>query len=289
MASPHLSIHPSANINVPSVSSSSESSSTQSSNLSGSISSPTCSECTPTPNPHGESLTQRISTFKETFLPQLRQLLGDDKYTEFQEENARLNSSGIERDALTVGDLAPDFSLPSWDGHIFHLQEELMHKHVIIHFYRGSWCPYCNFALAAHSEYVDEYDDYNAQFIAITPVKQPTHELSPGVSYPFPILSDSHLEVIPAYRLLFAMGDQLRHIHLNARMLNIDLSAYYGSDAGELPIPATYVIEKQTGRIVWAHVDADFTHRADPLDIIEKLQEMRETERAANEMGDGGR
>ena len=277
MATPHH-----LSILSPAGSSASGSSSEHSSNQS--ISSPSCSECTPTPQHHGESLNQRISAFKETFLPQLRALLGDDKYNEFQEENARLVRSGVERNALTVGDLAPDFSLPSWDGRIFHLQAELAQKHVIIHFYRGSWCPYCNFALAAHSEYVDEYDDYNAQFIAITPVKQPAHEVSPGVSYPFPILSDSHLEVIPAYRLLFAMPDTLRHIHMNARMLNIDLSAYYGSDKGELPIPATYVIERGSGRIVWAHVDADFTHRADPLDIIEKLQEMRERE--SEQMGD---
>lgn len=241
-----------------------------------SASSPSCSECDSTPK--HDSLTQRISAFKETFLPQLRALLGDDKYNEFQQQNADMARSGVERDALTVGDMAPDFALPSWDGRIVHLKDELASRHVIVHFYRGSWCPYCNFALAAHSEYVDEYDDYNAQFIAITPVQQPAHELSPGVSYPFPLLSDSHLEVIPAYRLLFTLPDSLRAIHTDAALLNIDLTAYYGSGSGELPIPATYVIERGSGRIVWAHVDADFTHRADPLDIIEKLQEMRQKE-----------
>ena len=232
-----------------------------------------CVDCMPS-----DSLTTRLTAFKQTFLPQLRALLGDDKYNEFQQENERMARSGIERFALTVGDLAPDFSLPSWDGRVVRLQDELEHKHVIIHFYRGSWCPYCNFALAAHSEYVDEYDDFGSQFIAITPAQQPAHELSSGVSYPFPILSDAHLEVIPAYRLLFTMSDTLRAIHMNAAQLNIDLTAYYGSDRGELPIPATYIIERGSGRIVWAHIDADFTHRADPLDIIEKLQEMRQQE-----------
>ena len=262
MASPHLTIHPIVR----------GSASDLSSNHS-SASSASCSDC-PSASSH-TPLTQRISAFKETFLPQLRLLLGDDKYSEFQEENARLVRSGIERHALTVGDLAPDFALPSWDGRFVHLKDELAHKHVIIHFYRGSWCPYCNFALAAHSEYVDEYDDYNAKFIAITPVQQPAHEVTPGVAYPFPVLSDAHLEVIPAYRLLFTMSDTARAIHLDPKLLNVDLSAYYGTDKPELPIPATYIVERGSGRILWAHIDADFTHRADPLDIIEKLQEMR--------------
>ena len=263
MATPKLSVYPA-----------SSSSASDLANLASA--SPTCSVCDPSPKP--DSLTQRISAFKETFLPQLRALLGDDKYNEFEQENTRMAGSGVERLALNVGDMAPDFALPSWDGRVFHLKEQLAAKHVIVHFFRGAWCPYCNFALAAHSEYVDEYDDFDAQFIAITPVQQPAHELQPGVSYPFPLLSDSHLEVIPAYRLVFTMPATLRAIHQNAQMLNIDLNAYYGNDRGELPIPATYIVERGTGRIVWAHVDADFTHRADPLDIIEKLQEMRQTE-----------
>jgi len=271
-------------MSAPRANSSSELYSSQSGDDSDSLSNSNSTPSDPNNSPHHrlrptESLTSRIATFKQQFLPQLREILGEEKYNLFQAENSRMASSGLEKQALKVGDIGPDFTLPNYDGSMYNLNNELQSHHVIVHFYRGAWCPYCNFSLQAHSEFLDEYDDYNATFVAITPqlpevittsVNQADHQ------YAFPILSDNHLEVIPAYHLLFTLSPELQQIHING--LNVSLAQYYGNDKGDLPIPATYILERKTGKIVWAHVEWDFTVRADPLDIIEELQKLKTQE-----------
>ena len=234
-----------------------------------------CNECTPDP----DSLTLRLSAFKRSFLPQLQRILGDERYRAFTEQNAQLQALHPEQHALRVGDVAPDFALPNQHGDVVHLGTLLQSHHVIVHFYRGSWCPYCNLALQAHATYFHEYDDFGGLFLAITPqLSAKTAAQMAEHNFPFHILSDAHLETIPAYHLMLQLTPELRAIHTATDGLNVDLATFYGDNLGKLPIPATYVIERNTGRIVWAHVDADFTLRADPLDIIERLQEMKREE-----------
>ena len=232
------------------------------------------------------SLTHRLSAFKQQFLPQLQRLLGDERYRVFNEENLRLQAlhRGSAYPPLSIGDVAPDFILPDQEGRLVHLADLLLTQHVIVHFYRGSWCPYCNLALQAHAQYCGEYDDFGATMVAITPsLPQKTAEQMAAHHFPFPLLTDTHLETIPAYHLISTLTTELKALHMAADGLGIDLAAFYGDDKGNLPIPATYVIEKGSGRIVWAHVDADFTVRADPLDIIEALQELRQAEESLRE------
>ena len=266
-------IPPSPSPSLPS-SSSSHSSST----------SPPCTDCS-TPPPHSSSLTHRLTAFKTSFLPQLQRLLGDERYRTFSLHNLHLQSLTTPRPALSVGDYAPPFSLPDHTGQLTHLHDLLSSHHVIVHFYRGSWCPYCNLALQAHAEFSAEYDDYGATFVAITPsLPSKTEEQMREHAFPFPLLTDTHLEVIPAYHLLAPLTPELIHLHKACDGLNVDLGAFYGNELGQLPIPATFIIERGSGRIVWAHVDADFTVRADPLDIIEKLQELRIAEEQEGDM-----
>ena len=231
---------------------------------------------TPTPPPTS-SLTHRLTAFKSTFLPQLQRLLGDERYRTFSLHNLHLQS--LTHPTLHVGDLAPPFSLPDPTGRVVDLTTLLSTHHVIVHFYRGSWCPYCNLALQAHAEFVAEYDDYGATFVAITPsLAHKTMEQMRAYQFPFPLLTDAGLDVIPSYHLLAPLTPELVDLHTAKDGLDVDLGAFYGNELGNLPIPATFVIERGTGRIVWAHVDADFTQRADPLDIVEKLQELRMAE-----------
>ena len=220
------------------------------------------------------SLTSRLSALDQTVSSELRQQLGADQFALFQRENQLLQQryASQKQKPVTVGDLAPDFLLPDQNGEEVRLSSLLQSSHVVIHFYRGSWCSFCNVTLQAHSEYQQEYESLDAVFIAVTPsVPEMTAVQHDCSHYSFPILSDVGGAVVAAYRLQLALTPALLRIHTDSSGLGINFTAHYRDDRGQLPIPATYIVERKSGRIVWAHVNADYKQRAEPVDIMLKL------------------
>ena len=92
------------------------------------------------------SLTSRLSALDQTVSSELRQQLGADQFALFQRENQQLQQryASQKQKPVTVGDLAPDFLLPDQNGEEVRLSSLLQSSHVVIHFYRGSWCSFCN-------------------------------------------------------------------------------------------------------------------------------------------------
>lgn len=184
---------------------------------------------------------------------------------------ALLKQQGIEGKALLAGDRAIDFTLPNVSGKNINLKETLVKGPVVLNIYRGGWCPYCNLELRALKEALPDIQAQGAQLIAIAPqLPDRSVETVERHQLEFEVLSDVGNNVSRQYGLVFTLPESLRPIY---EKFNLDVPGYNGDDSFELPMPATYVI-RQNGEIAHAFVDADYTQRMEPADIIKVLKEL---------------
>lgn len=178
---------------------------------------------------------------------------------------AALAETDILETALREGDTAPMFELPDALGKPVSLADLLETGPVIISFYRGAWCPYCNLELNALQRELDSAEAAGATLVAISP-NVPDESLSliekHGLS--FPVLSDHENLVAKQFNIVFEMEEGLVE-HYKEIGRNID--KMNGSEKWEVPVPATYVIDQQ-GVIRYAYVDLNHRVRAEPADVI---------------------
>ena len=172
---------------------------------------------------------------------------------------------------LKVGDVAPDFTLPNAFGKSISLYEELKKGPVILVFYRGAWCPFCNLHLNILKQAQPKFEQYGAQLITITPQK-PDRSVAQVKKnkYTFEVLSDLDSSVIKAYKLFFKIDAELNKVYMK---LGLDIAAFNGPGRTELPIPGSFVIDKQ-GIVRAMHADVDYKKRMEPSDIIKSLQKL---------------
>jgi peroxiredoxin len=172
---------------------------------------------------------------------------------------------GIEDRALAVGDRAPMFELPDAFGTTVRLQDVLDDGPAIICFYRGSWCPFCNLELRAYQRELESVSDAGATLVAISPNKPDVskdfidrNELS------FPVLSDHGNAVAKAFNLVYTMiPEHVEYYRDHGR----DIGDMNGTAEWELPVPATYVIDRG-GVIRFAFLDLNHRVRAEPSEVI---------------------
>ena len=189
----------------------------------------------------------------------------------YQKGIDELRAAGIERDALKAGDVAPDFDLPDAAGQQVRLAERLRDGPVVLKFYRGGWCPYCNLELRAYQQSLPEITSLGAQLIAVSP-ETPDNSLSTVEknALTFAILTDAGNHVARQYRLAFLLSDELRVLY---KSRGRDLAEWNGGD-WTLPVPGTFVIDTER-RVALAHVDADYRSRLEPSAVLADLRRMR--------------
>ncbi|RME38743.1 MAG: AhpC/TSA family protein, partial [Deltaproteobacteria bacterium] len=166
----------------------------------------------------------------------------------------------------------PDFTLPDVNGKPVHLTDCLRDGAVVLSFYRGGWCPYCNLELQALADAWPDIRGLGATLLAIAPEK-PDHgrETAARHALPFPVLWDEANRVARAYGLVFSLPESLRPVYA---ALGIDLPAWNGENSFELPMPATFVVGED-GRILDGFVSVDYTRRMEPARVIEVLKNRR--------------
>ena len=183
-----------------------------------------------------------------------------------------LRASGIKDRALKPGTVAPDFVLPDTNGRLVRLRSLLSQGPVVLIFYRGGWCPYCNLHLRGFQRALPELQKYNAQIVAISP-QLPDNSLSTQEKdqLTFLVLSDLGNKVASEFGIVFKLGKQLQELY---RQFGHPLDLFNGPDGAQhLPVPATFLIDRK-GTIQLAHVDVDYTRRLDPDHVIAKLNEV---------------
>lgn len=182
-----------------------------------------------------------------------------------------LVKSGIIAGSLKKGDRIPDFTLPNAVGENIALRSLLERGLVVLSFYRGGWCPYCNLELRALQVALPEIEKLGANLVAISP-QTPDNSLSTTEKneLSFQVLSDVGNQVARQFGLVFTLPEQLRPIY---QEFGINVTAHNGDESFELPIAATYIVDRN-GIVIHAFVDADYTKRLDPEEIIGILKDF---------------
>ena len=184
----------------------------------------------------------------------------------------RLDAIDFALRAPQVGEPAPDFSLPDHTGGELRLSALLRSGPVVLIFYRGAWCPYCNLQLRTFQAWLRRFEELGARLVAVSP-QTPDHSLSMAEknALGFHVLSDQGAVVIDRYGLAYAVDAQTRSLLETA---GNDVGAHNGETGWVLPAPATFVIDA-AGIVRYAHVRGDWAARAEPADVIGVLSGLR--------------
>jgi peroxiredoxin len=178
---------------------------------------------------------------------------------------AAIRKSGLTQTALQVGQKAPQFQLPDHTGKRVASKALLRKGPVVLVFYRGGWCPFCNLQLDAMQAILPELEKLGATLVAVTPDSPDGTLESVGKhDLKFPVLTDQDNAVARRYGLVFALSPELEAVY---QQFGIDLKARNQSDKSELPLAATYVIGSD-GIVTYAFLDAAYYRRGEPADIL---------------------
>lgn len=213
-------------------------------------------------------LEQQLAAFKAEFAriaPAGRPALYEAKIEELRASFAR-------EEAIGVDDQAPHFVLPDAQDKPVSLSNLLQLGPVVVTFYRGGWCPYCNIQLRAYQAALPEITALGARLVAISP-QLPDGSLSTAETneLTFGVLSDVGNKVARRFGLAYALPAELRAA---LQSNNKALPAINGDESWELPVPATYVIDRDR-RVALAYIDVDYRNRLDPEDVLAALTSLR--------------
>jgi arsenic resistance protein ArsH len=177
-----------------------------------------------------------------------------------------------EEKALQIGQASPLFKLPNQIGEVVTLSELIDKGPVVVTFYRGSWCPYCNLQLRALELVLPEIKALGAQLVAISP-QAPDNSLSDEdiSKMSFTVLSDQDSIIANKFGIAWNIPDILKeHMKVDREL---DLGVINNDEGNALPIPATFIISRK-GEIMWRFIDVDYRNRSEPSDIIKALKEL---------------
>jgi peroxiredoxin len=183
---------------------------------------------------------------------------------------AHLTKTEFAQRAKQVGDQAPTIILPDVHGKTFDIATLLAEGPVVVTFYRGGWCPYCNLELKAYQAALARIAAAGASLVAISPEKpDDTVSTTEKNALTFPVLSDVGQSVGKAFGIVYAFTDELRSAYHG---FNLDIPAKNGTpDDWSLPLSATYVIGAD-GVILFADIGLDYRRRTDPLEVLNILE-----------------
>ncbi len=170
---------------------------------------------------------------------------------------------------LSVGDKAPNFTLSNAVNESVNLYDVLKENRVVLTFYRGTWCPYCNLMLAQYQQVLGQIKELGANLIAISP-QTPDESLNiqEKNELQFEVLSDNSNIVAHQFTTIFKYGEKPL---ATMSELGYDYDSFYADDSRELPIPATFIIE-QNGIISFAKSEGgDYRNRVEASEIITSL------------------
>lgn len=176
------------------------------------------------------------------------------------------------KDAIKIGQKAPIFELPNPKGELISLAHLLENGPVVVTFYRGSWCPYCNLQLRALQAKLSDIHTLGAKLVAISP-EVPDGSLTKNEinEMDFIVLSDQDAKIATQYGVAWEMPEFLiEHMKVDR---NLDLKKINNGNASVMPIPATFILDK-AGVVTWSYVNVDYRTRSEPDEVIEALKKL---------------
>jgi peroxiredoxin len=213
-----------------------------------------------------ETLSEQLADYRAGW----RERVPTDRQALMDQHVGYLAASGIDRSAKQVGGHAPDIRLHDQHAEIFDVATLLAKGPVVVTFYRGGWCPFCNLELKAYQAVLPRIVAAGASIVAISPEKpDDTVSTAEKNALSFPVLSDVGHAVGKAFGVVYAFTDDVRRVY-DGFKLNIPSKNGTPED-WSLPLSATYVIGKD-GMILFAGTRVDYRERTDPLDVLRVLE-----------------
>lgn len=213
------------------------------------------------------SLQSKLDSMKNRFESKAT----DDKKKDYAQGVKEVDDLGLTKTALNVGDEAYKFDLPGASGSNVKLEELLKEGPVVVMWYRGGWCPYCNVQLRTMQEYLPQIKELGANLVAISP-EIPDSSLSTKQKdeLSYYVLSDIGNEVARKYGIVYTLPEVVQK-QFEGRL---DVNSYNGDTKKELPLAVTYIIDKN-GKITYAFLDTDYKKRAEPEEILKALKKLK--------------
>ena len=213
------------------------------------------------------SLSEQLTEFRNSFLTNVPA----DIQAIMANATEELTKSALVENAPKNGDKLNSFELSDQNGKVVTLQALLANGPLVITFYRGGWCPYCNLELKGYQEILPEIKAAGASLVAITP-ELPDASLSTSEKneLAFTVLSDVNADYARELGLVFTLPEELKPIYQN---FGIDLEQHNGDGQFDLPLAATFVVA-QDGTIASSFVDTDYTFRQEPTEVLEVLKAL---------------
>lgn len=213
------------------------------------------------------ALADEITAFQDKFIP----TIPEETLSLLMAELQGLIAKGMAEQAIKTGDFFPEFDLPNADSNALALSDFLAKGPLVISFYRGAWCPYCNLEINALQQRLADIQATGAQLIAISP-QAPDKSIDQisASRLTFEVLSDAANKLARQCGLVFTLPEPLRPIYA---AWELDIPGHNGDDSFELPMPATFIIGTD-GKIKHAFIDMDYTKRLEPDIIIEQLRNL---------------
>lgn len=181
---------------------------------------------------------------------------------------ANLVSAQETPEGLFIHSKAPDFRAKDQNGIEIHLRELLKKGKVVLVFYRGQWCPYCNRELKKMEDSLQQIKNKGATLIAVTPEKpENIAKTIEKTSATYSILFDDGLGIMKAYHVAFEVPENTLTRYRNS---GINIEANNGSNGKYLPVPAVFIISKE-GEVIYRFFEPDYKKRPDVKEILDNL------------------
>ncbi len=184
-----------------------------------------------------------------------------------------VKSSQLRKNARNVGDLIGDLTLPNIYSEDIDLKSLLKNDYLLINFFRGSWCPFCSMELREYERLKDEFHQNGIDIVAISPeVTKYSLKTKEENSLSFEVLSDENSKAMKEFGIVFTLSPEVKKIYDG---FGIDLKEQNGNDSFEMPVPATYILNKDF-QVVFAHIEEDYMTRVDPLKVLEFIKTIED-------------
>ncbi len=215
-----------------------------------------------------EGVAEKLQARKDSFAAKA----DPQKRADYDEGIELVRQSGVLDKAVNVGDVAPDFILPNAAGQDVVLSDLLAKGPVVMIWYRGEWCPYCNIYLEDIQSHINAFEEAGAQVVAISP-ETPDRgwTLQDKLDIKYHVLSDKQSMVGERYGVVYKLPEKIAVYYQDA----FDLHGKNADDRNLLPLSASYVI-KQDGTISYAYLNADYRERAETSILLEEVKKLKQ-------------
>lgn len=211
------------------------------------------------------TLREQTEQLRENVLTKMPQSIVQN----FKNDIAALKTNKLKSNALKVGDSIPNAVLQTIQNNDIDIKSIHNSDFLILNFYRGGWCPYCNMELRAYEKIKSEFSAINTNIVAIS-AELPTFakETTQKNEITFPILTDKNAEFMKKIGVIFSLSEAAKKDFVG---FGLDLDNIHGNKNQELPVPAIYVIDKNL-KILFVHFEEDYMTRLEPSELLTLLK-----------------